>query len=55
VATLPGISRSGATISTALLLGTERREAATILFFNGARPDYRANLLKIKDFGEQLQ
>jgi len=53
VATLPGISRSGATISTALLLGTDRREAAQFSFLMVLVPIIGANLLKIKDFGEQ--
>ncbi len=48
-AILPGISRSGATISTALLLGVDRAKAAKFSFLMVLAPIIGANILKIKD------
>jgi undecaprenyl-diphosphatase len=47
VAVLPGISRSGATIGTALLLGIERKKAVRFSFLMVLIPVFGANLLKI--------
>lgn len=47
VAVLPGISRSGATISTALLLGVERKKAVRFSFLMVLIPVFGANFLKI--------
>ena len=49
VAVLPGISRSGATISTALLLGVDREEAARFSFLMVLPPIFGATLLEVKD------
>ena len=46
---LPGISRSGATISTALLLGNKREEAARFSFLMVILPIIAANLLDLLD------
>ncbi len=51
VAVLPGISRSGATISTALLLKTGRKEAARFSFLMVLLPVIGASLLEVKDLG----
>lgn len=50
VAILPGISRSGATIATALLLGVERAKAARFSFLMVLIPILGASLLKIIDY-----
>ncbi|MDH5397076.1 MAG: undecaprenyl-diphosphate phosphatase [Cyclobacteriaceae bacterium] len=48
-ALLPGVSRSGATISTALLLGTDKTKAARFSFLMVLAPITGATLLKVKD------
>ncbi len=55
VAILPGISRSGATISTALLLGIDRAKAARFSFLMVIFPIMGAALLKLKDYMEAPQ
>lgn len=50
IAVLPGVSRSGATISTALLLGVERKKAARFSFLMVIIPILGAAVLKLKDF-----
>ncbi len=50
VAILPGISRSGATIATSLLLGVKREEAARFSFLMVLPPILGATLLKVKDY-----
>jgi undecaprenyl-diphosphatase len=52
LAIVPGISRSGATISTALLLNISRQEAARFSFLMVLPPIFGAALLKIKDYFE---
>ncbi len=52
VAILPGISRSGATISTALLLGVEKEKATRFSFLMVLVPIIGALVLKVKDFIE---
>lgn len=52
VAILPGISRSGATISTALLLGVEKNKATRFSFLMVLIPILGASLLKFKDYLE---
>lgn len=47
IAVMPGISRSGATISTALYLGIERSKAIRFSFLMVLIPVFGANLLKI--------
>lgn len=47
VAVMPGISRSGATISTALYLGIERSKAIRFSFLMVLIPIFGANFLKI--------
>jgi len=49
LAILPGISRSGTTISTALLVGTDRREAGRFSFLLGLPVIVGAALLELKD------
>ncbi len=49
VAVLPGISRSGATISTSLLLGVDRTEAARFSFLMVLPPILGATALEIMD------
>ena len=43
IAMLPGISRSGATISASVLLGTDKTKAATIFILDGSALDFRKN------------
>jgi undecaprenyl-diphosphatase len=50
IAILPGISRSGSTISTALLLGVDRSKAARFSFLMVLPPILGATLLKTIDF-----
>ncbi len=50
VAILPGISRSGATISTALLLGVEKEKAARFSFLMVIIPIMGGSVLKLLDF-----
>jgi len=49
IAVLPGISRSGATISTALILGDKRDEAARFSFLMVILPIIAANILDLMD------
>jgi undecaprenyl-diphosphatase len=48
LAILPGVSRSGTTISTALLLGTERKEAGRFSFLLGLPVIFGAALLELR-------
>lgn len=52
IAVLPGISRSGATIATALLIGVPRSEAARFSFLMVLAPIFGATLLEVKDYLE---
>ncbi|GAB4332299.1 MAG: undecaprenyl-diphosphate phosphatase [Flammeovirgaceae bacterium] len=52
IAVTPGISRSGATIASGLLLGVEREKAARFSFLMVIPPILGACLLEIKDFVE---
>lgn len=52
IAVLPGISRSGATISTALILGVDREKAARFSFLMVIIPIMGAALLKFMDYTE---
>ncbi|GAB4244174.1 MAG: undecaprenyl-diphosphate phosphatase [Ekhidna sp.] len=52
IAVLPGISRSGATISTALILGVERSKAARFSFLMVLAPILGASVLQMKDYAE---
>jgi len=52
IAIMPGISRSGTTISTALLLGVNKEKAARFSFLMVLPPILGAMLLKAKDFLE---
>ncbi len=52
VAVIPGISRSGATIATSLLLGVDKEKAARFSFLMVLPPIFGATLLEIKDFTE---
>lgn len=52
VAILPGISRSGATITTGLYLGVEKSRATRFSFLMVLPPILGAMLLKIKDVAE---
>ena len=49
IAILPGISRSGATISTAIMLGVDKEKATRFSFLMVLIPIIGAMLLKIKD------
>ena len=49
-AILPGISRSGSTIATALLLGVNKTEAARFSFLMVLPPILGATLLKVMDY-----
>ncbi len=53
IAILPGISRSGSTISTALLLGVDRSRAARFSFLMVLPPILGATVLKLKDYFEE--
>lgn len=53
VAILPGISRSGATISTALISGVDKEKATKFSFLMVIAPILGAMLLKVKDFVSQ--
>lgn len=53
IAVLPGISRSGATISTALICGVDRERAARFSFLMVLPPILGACLLKLKDYFEE--
>jgi undecaprenyl-diphosphatase len=52
VAILPGISRSGSTISTALILGIDKEKATKFSFIMVLLPIMGATLLKVKDYLE---
>ncbi len=54
IAILPGISRSGATISTALFFGIERSKAIRFSFLMVLIPIFGANLLKILRMSEEV-
>ena len=49
IAVLPGISRSGSTIATALLLGVDKAKAARFSFLMVLIPIIGANALELKD------
>ncbi len=49
VATMPGISRSGSTIATGLLLGDKKEEVSKFSFLMVLAPIIGANLLELKD------
>ena len=51
LAVLPGISRSGATISTAVILGNKREDIARFSFLMVLIPIIGANILALKDIG----
>lgn len=53
IAILPGISRSGATISTAIILGTDKEKATKFSFLMVLPPILGAMLLKVLDVMEQ--
>jgi len=52
VAILPGISRSGSTISAALILGVDKEKATRFSFIMVLLPIIGATLLKLKDYLE---
>jgi undecaprenyl-diphosphatase len=52
IAILPGVSRSGSTISTALILGVDREKAARFSFLMVLPVIAGALLLELKDFAE---
>lgn len=52
IAILPGISRSGSTIATALLLGVEKNKATRFSFLMVLIPILGASMLKLKDYME---
>lgn len=52
IAILPGVSRSGATISTSLMLGVEKSRATRFSFLMVLLPIMGATVLKIKDYAE---
>ncbi len=53
IAILPGISRSGTTISTALISGIDKEKATRFSFLMVIAPILGAMLLKVKDFVSQ--
>ncbi|RUA34773.1 MAG: UDP-diphosphatase [Bacteroidetes bacterium] len=53
IAILPGISRSGATIATALLIGVNKEKAARFSFLMVLIPILGASLLKLLDYLEE--
>lgn len=55
IAILPGISRSGATIATGLLLGVEKSRATRFSFLMVLIPILGACVLKLKDYFEAPQ
>lgn len=55
IAIMPGISRSGATISTALILGVDKSKATKFSFLMVLVPILGAMVLKIKDVVENPQ
>ncbi len=54
MAVIPGISRSGATICTALFLGNDREEAAKFSFLMVILPILAANFLDLMDMGSEI-
>ncbi|MEO1450134.1 MAG: undecaprenyl-diphosphate phosphatase, partial [Bacteroidota bacterium] len=52
IAILPGISRSGSTISMALILGVDRAQAARFSFLMVLPPILAATVLKLKEYVE---
>ncbi len=52
IAILPGVSRSGSTISTALILGVDKEKATRFSFIMVLLPILGATLLKLKDYFE---
>jgi undecaprenyl-diphosphatase len=52
IAILPGISRSGATISTALIAGVDKEKATRFSFLMVLPPIAGATLVKIKEVAE---
>ena len=52
IAVLPGISRSGSTIATALILGIEKSKAARFSFLMVLIPIFGASLLELMEFAE---
>jgi len=52
IAILPGVSRSGATIATSLLIGVEKEKAARFSFLMVLIPILGASLLEVKDYLE---
>lgn len=52
IAILPGISRSGSTIATALILGVDKEKATRFSFLMVLIPILGASLLKLKDYAE---
>ena len=48
VAVLPGMSRSGSTIATGLLLGVDKSKICSILFLNGTYSNNWRNVVRIK-------
>ncbi len=54
VAVIPGISRSGATISIALILGVKRENAARFSFLMVLIPIIGAAILKLKDYFDAI-
>ncbi|MBT29510.1 MAG: UDP-diphosphatase [Thalassobius sp.] len=55
IAVLPGISRSGATISTALILGVGKSQAARFSFLMVLIPILGATILELKDYFEATE
>lgn len=55
LAVMPGISRSGATISTALYLGVEKAKAIKFSFLMVLIPIFGANFLKVLRMSEEAQ
>ncbi len=53
LAVLPGISRSGSTIATALILGVERSKAARFSFLMVLIPILGASMLQLLDYVEE--
>lgn len=52
IAILPGVSRSGATIATSLLIGVDKEKAARFSFLMVLIPIMGASLLEVKDYLE---
>lgn len=52
IAVLPGISRSGATIACALLMGIEKEQATRFSFLMVVLPILGATVLKVRDLAD---